>query len=63
MLGADYAGYFDWNNAGQLVDLLRRCRNGSTFYAQLQDQCKVRAPLFSAEAEHRALVRLVDSLF
>jgi len=27
MLGADYAGYFDWDQADQLVGLLRRCRD------------------------------------
>jgi hypothetical protein len=61
MLGADYAGYFDWGNAGQLVDLLLRCRNQSALYAQLQTQCAARAPLFSPEAERHALVRLVNS--
>ena len=63
MLGAEYAGYFDWDNAGQLVDLLRRCRHDSALYAQLQAQCAARAPLFSAEAERQALVQLVNSLF
>jgi putative glycosyltransferase (TIGR04348 family) len=63
MLGADYAGYFDWDNAEQLVDLLRRCQHDSALYVQLQAQCAARALLFSAEAERHALVRLVDSLF
>lgn len=63
MLGADYVGYFDWGNAEQLVDLLRRCQHGSALYAQLRAQCTARAPLFSPEAERHALVRLVNSLF
>lgn len=62
MLGADYAGYFDWDNAEQLVDLLRRCRSHSALYTQLQTQCAARAPLFSPEAERDALIRLVNSL-
>lgn len=63
MLGADYAGYFEWDNARQLVDLLRRCRSDSAFYSQLQAQCAARAPLFSAEAERQSLRQLVNSLF
>ena len=62
MLGSDYAGYFDWDNAAQLVDLLRRCRNQSALYAQLQTQCASRAVLFSPEAERHALIRLVNGL-
>lgn len=62
MLGSDYAGYFEWDNAGQLVDLLRRCRHGSALYSQLQAQCAARAPLFSAEAERQALLQLVNTL-
>lgn len=62
MLGADYAGYFDWDDAGQLVDLLRRCRHGSALYTQLQAQCAARAPLFSEDFERQALLQLVDSL-
>lgn len=69
MLGDDYPGYFAWNNANQLVQLLRRCRDEvcSTaghdgLYAQLQRQCAQRAPLFSAEAEQTALLKLVHAL-
>ena len=62
MLGADYAGYFDWNNAGQLVGLLRRCRDDATFLTHLQAQCAVRAPLFSAEVERQNLHALVACL-
>lgn len=69
MLGDDYAGYFAWNNAAQLVQLLRRCRDAVrnpaapvNLYAQLQAQCAQRAPLFSAEAEQANLLRLVQAL-
>ncbi|MDD3934958.1 selenoneine biosynthesis selenosugar synthase SenB [Rhodoferax sp.] len=62
MLGADYAGYFDWGNEQQLVDLLRRCRHEPVFYAQLQAQCAARAPLFAPEAERLAVQQLVTRL-
>lgn len=62
MLGDDYAGYFDWGNAAQLVALLRRCRDDAGFYALLLQQCAARAPLFSAQAEGQALRSLVKDL-
>jgi glycosyltransferase involved in cell wall biosynthesis len=62
MLGADYAGYFDWDNATQLVELLRRCRQDTIFYAHLQAQCAARAPLFARQAEQLAVHQLVTDL-
>ncbi len=64
MLGADYAGYFDWNDAQQLANLLRRCHNRATdpLYSTLQAQCAARAPLFTPQAEQAALLRLVAEL-
>jgi len=64
MLGADYSGYFDWDHAGQLVALLRRCHDPLTpdLYSRLQAQCAARAPLFSPENECRALHALVATL-
>ena len=69
MLGADYSGYFDWNNAEQLAQLLRRCRAGQVsgahadpLYAHLHAQCSQRALLFAPEAEQTALLNLVHSL-
>lgn len=69
MLGDDYAGYFAWNNAAQLVQMLRRCRDAvrnpavpDNLYAQLQAQCAQRAPLFSAQAEQTSLLQLVNVL-
>ena len=61
MLGADYPGYFDWNDAAALATLLRQCRS-SSLLAQLQTQCAARAPLFSSEAERAALHQLVEVL-
>jgi putative glycosyltransferase (TIGR04348 family) len=62
MLGADYAGYFDWDDASGLVSLLRQCRDDAAFMAHLQGQCATRAPLFSTEVERQALHALVDRL-
>ena len=62
MLGPDYAGYFDWNDATQLLALLRRCHRDRDFHAQLQAQCAARSPLFSRTAEQRALHQLVGEL-
>jgi putative glycosyltransferase (TIGR04348 family) len=62
MLGPDFAGYFDWNNAAQLLTLLRRCHHDRDFYALLQAQCAARAPLFDRQAEQRALTQLVYEL-
>jgi putative glycosyltransferase (TIGR04348 family) len=62
MLGADYAGYFDWDHAEQLVALLHRCHHEPAFYARLQAQCAARAPLFAPETERLALQQLVRGL-
>jgi putative glycosyltransferase (TIGR04348 family) len=64
MLGAGYAGYFDWNDAAGLVALLRRCRNSpqDPLLAQLQAQCAARAPLFAPATERAALHQLVSTL-
>lgn len=63
MLGADYAGYFDWNDSAALVALLRRCRNPhDPLLAQLQKQCAARAPLFAAPAERASLLQLLQQL-
>lgn len=67
MLGADYAGYFPWNDAAALVALLIRCREtaaaqGEGLVAQLAAQCRQREPLFAPRREHAALHRLVDDL-
>lgn len=71
MLGADYEGYFPHGDAGQLAELLRRCRQGQQptgqapadpLLARLGAQCGLRAPLFAPEAERAALLRLVADL-
>ena len=71
MLGADYQGYFPHGDAGQLAELLRRCRQSQQppgeapadpLLARLGAQCGLRAPLFAPEAERAALLRLVADL-
>lgn len=66
MLGADYAGYFAFDDAEGLAELLLRCRaeqiHSSGFYAQLLAQCAQRAPLFAPAAEQATLVKLVNEL-
>ncbi len=62
MLGDDYAGYFDWDDARRLAALLRQCRDDAAFLAHLQGQCAIRAPLFSPQVERQALHALVDGL-
>ena len=65
MLGADYAGYFETDNATQLADLLRQCQRTQTqpdgLLAQLTQACTARAPLFQPEREQASLSALLNS--
>jgi glycosyltransferase involved in cell wall biosynthesis len=62
MLGEDYAGYYAWNDAPALADLLLRCRQDADFLSRLLAQCRLRAPLFSPTAERAALQQVVHDL-
>lgn len=62
MLGEDYAGYFAWNDAPALADLLLRCRRDTDFLRRLLAQCRLRAPLFEPASERAALERVVHDL-
>ena len=66
MLGGDYEGYFEVDDAPGLVNLLRQCRDTLAapdgLYARLGQQCARRAPLFTPEAEAAALFVLVHQL-
>lgn len=66
MLGADYDGYFDFDDAQGLADLLLRCRtdqaHGEGFYTHLATQCSARAPLFAPTSEQATLINLVNEL-
>ena len=65
MLGEDYAGYFDWNDAAGLAALLRECRetqgSANGLLASLGEQCARRAPLFVPERERARLLALVGA--
>ena len=64
MLGADYAGYFDHGDAGQLARLLEQCREhpAGGLLARLRAQCERRAALFTPEAERASLLQLLEDL-
>ncbi|MBK7685733.1 MAG: TIGR04348 family glycosyltransferase [Rhodocyclaceae bacterium] len=62
MLGADYAGYFDWNDVTALAQLLKRCHKDGNFLTQLSKQCAERAFLFAPEREQSTLRNIVAEL-
>lgn len=62
MLGEDYAGYFAWGDAPALAECLQRLRERPDMLAQLQAQCRLRAPLFEPAAERAALLALLTDL-
>lgn len=69
MLGRDYAGYFEHDDAAGLARLLTACRDGQAGddparfgLARLRAQCAHRAPLFAPETEKRAVLQLVHDL-
>ena len=60
MLGADYAGYFEWNDVAALGTLLERCRDDEKFLKLVQQQCAARAFLFAPERERRTLQEIIQ---
>jgi putative glycosyltransferase (TIGR04348 family) len=62
MLGADYAGYFDWHDASELAALLRRARDEPDMLRTLARQCRRRAALFEPRRERATLLRMLDPL-
>jgi len=66
MLGTDYAGYFDWNDARALAAMLVECRRtqGSPdgLLARLERQAAGRAHLFRPETEAAEIRRFVADL-
>lgn len=62
LLGADYPGCFDWNDASALATLLQRVRDDADFLGELQAWCAGRAPLFHPGRERRTLLTLLASL-
>ncbi len=62
LLGAAYAGTFDWGDAAALAALLQRCRDDSAMLARLQQQCQQRAHLFHPQREKQTLLDMLASL-
>ncbi|WP_233556464.1 selenoneine biosynthesis selenosugar synthase SenB [Noviherbaspirillum sedimenti] len=62
MLGDDYAGYFPPGDSAALAQAIERAARDPAFYARLEQQCQVRAPLFAPEREQTALLDLVDNM-
>lgn len=62
MLGADYTGYFDWNDAKGLAALLQRARDEPDMLRTLARQCRRRAALFEPQRERKTLLALLAEL-
>lgn len=62
MLGADYGGYFEWNDVNALAQLLQRCHEDRNFLMQLSKQCAERAFLFAPEREQTTLRNIAAEL-
>jgi len=62
MLGLDYAGYFEPDDASGLATLLERCRDDAAILENLGLQCARRAHLFEPARERATLLSLLDEL-
>ena len=62
LLGAGYAGCFDWGDDAALAALLQRARDDPAMLGGLQNQCAARAPLFSPAHERATLLAQVQGL-
>lgn len=66
MLGEDYAGFFEWNDAAALAALLAECREsqggGHGLLRALERQVRARSALFAPQAERTAVRNLVGDL-
>jgi putative glycosyltransferase (TIGR04348 family) len=62
MLGADYCGYFDWDDAAGLAMLLQRLRDEPDMLPTLARQCRRRAALFEPQRERKTLLRMLAPL-
>ncbi len=67
MLGADYSGYFPWDDAPALAALIRACRSSQQepdggLLDRLARECRVRAHLFLPAAERMAVQALARDL-
>ena len=62
LLGAGYTGVFEAGDAAGLAALLARARDDAAMLPGLHMQCAARAPLFSPQAEHAALLALLTTM-
>lgn len=66
MLGEDYAGFFEWNDADALASLLIACRSSQTdqqgLLQEMSRQARTRSALFAPEAERTATRKLASDL-
>jgi putative glycosyltransferase (TIGR04348 family) len=62
MLGADYAGYFEFHDAAGLAALLQRARDEPDMLRTLARQCRRRAALFEPQRERKTLLALLGAL-
>ena len=62
LLGADYGGYFEVRDAAALAALIVKAWKEKDFRTELQRQCAARRPLFTPDAEGRAVRQLVTEL-
>ncbi len=62
LLGDDWPASFEVGDDAALATLIERARDEPAMLAELQRRAAERAPLFSPEAEHAALMRVVRRL-
>jgi putative glycosyltransferase (TIGR04348 family) len=62
MLGRDYPGYYPLADEHALAGLIDRAERDCAFYASLEDACRARAPLVTAERECEGLAALLAEL-
>ena len=62
LLGKDYAGLFEPNNAQALADLITRCLNDTTFLPQLRQQISERRPQFTPQVEQSSWHKLLTKV-
>jgi glycosyltransferase involved in cell wall biosynthesis len=59
MLGRDYPGYYTVGDERALADAMRRAESDPAYYARLEEACRERAKLVTAERERAAIESLV----
>jgi len=62
LLGADYPGYYPVGDAESLRARLLRAESDPDYYAELEDACRARRPLFAPEQEHRGWAKLLAEI-